>query len=165
MDQIDRLVKQAIKDIKSRVMSVADDIGNDIAEAIQVKFDHCVDAFYNDFDPVYYDRTFNTYSASNGENGVSSLYEVHDNGTGVSITAGINIDSSRLGDFYKDGVDYVFPRTWEQGIHGTIDTGGQMKQSPKSMMDQWFEGFKNSGHRLIVNKHLRRVGLTGSKKK
>ncbi len=161
---IDEMVNQAVKEVKARVLGVADKIGYDLVEAIQIKYDHCVDAFYKSFTPAYYDRTYNTYSASDGEHGVSSLFDVQDSGDTIYITAGITLDSNRLQPWYDDPTDYVFSRTWERGIHGTIETGGQMGEPPKAMMDKWFKDFQSSGHRIIVNKHLASIGL-GSRRR
>lgn len=161
---LDKAVDKAIKEIKKRIGSVVDDIGYDIAEQIQIKWDNCVDAFYNDWNPIYYDRTYSTYMASDGEDGVSNNYSVKETDSGFEITAGINIDSSRLGTPYKDPTDYVFQRTWEEGIHGT--QFHSIKVKPKELMDKWFEEYKKTGHRLTVSKHLRRVGFNvGSRRR
>ncbi len=165
-DQFDKIVNEAIREIKSRVMSVADDIGMEIAEKIQGQFDTCVDAFYKHYKkPLYYDRFYNTYEASDGEEGVSSHYHIKQTKNGIQISAGITVDSSFLyDDAYKDGVEYVFPRTWEQGIHGTKAIT-PMSPSPKEKMDKWWDGFKEGGFNIIVNKHLRKVGLSSSRVK
>ena len=156
---IDKAVDEAMKEIKKRVMSVAEDIGYDLAEHVQILYDNAVDLFYNSYDPWYYDRTYSTYLGSNGEDGVGDLFHVKETNTGVEITAGIIVDSSGLGQPYKDPADYVFKRTWQWGIHGTMFTGGWASPSPKMKMDQKFKDFVRSEHRLIVNKHLKSVGL------
>ena len=156
---IDKAVDKAMKEIKKRVMSVAEDIGYDLVEKIQIKYDEAIDLFYKDYDPWYYDRTYSTYLGSNGEDGVSNLFHLKETDTGVEINAGITVNSDGLGQPYKDPADYVFKRTWQWGIHGAMFTGGYTSPSPKMRMDKWFKDFVRSEHRLIVNKHLKSVGL------
>lgn len=162
-DIVDKAVDNAIEKIKRMVVEIAPDIAYDIAEKIQIQYDNCIDLFYNDFDPVYYDRTNSTYKASYGEDGVSDLFVAQETDTGVLIEAGIIVDSSLLGSPYKDPTDYVFTRTWEYGIHGTLAMG--VGPVPKQIMDKWFDQFKNGEYRIIVNKHLQRIGLTSTKRR
>lgn len=164
---IDKAVDAAMDEIKRRVSSIVNDIGYDLAEAIQINYDKAIDLFYNDYEPWYYDRTYSTYMASDGENGVSNLFNIKSTDAGFEITAGITVDSSRLGQPYKDPADYVFKRTWQWGIHGAMFTGGFMmgrSGTPKMAMDRWFKQFKESEYGLIVNKHLKSVKLIGSRK-
>lgn len=156
--QIDKVVDKAIKEIKRRVKTVIDDIGYDIAEKIQIQWDNCVDAFYNDYDPLYYDRTYSTYLASDGEDGVSEKYSIEETDSGFIITAGITVDDSRLGEPYNDKTPYVFQRTWEMGIHGTQFL--PIRVRPKNMMDEWFKQFVRTDHRSVINAHLKRVGFS-----
>lgn len=162
---IDKAVDAAMNEIKKRVNSVIDDIAYDLVEAIQVNYDKAIDLFYNDYDPWYYDRTYSTYMASDGENGVSNLFNIKSTDAGFEITAGITVDSSRLGRPYKDPTDYVFKRTWQWGIHGAMFTGGFMmgnNGTPKMFMDKQFKKFSRSEYKFIVNKHLKSVGLISS---
>lgn len=140
-------------------MSVAPMIGKEIGEEIQLHFVHAVDAFYEDYDPRFYiPRGYYTYKASTGEDG-DDLFSVSDNGEQVVITAGIYVDSGRLGSPYKDPAPYVFTRTWAAGIHG-VSSVKVTSPSPKKIMDEWFNSFKNSKEiKSIVNKWLMSVGL------
>ena len=158
--QIDNMVNQAIKEIKERVMSVAQDIADEITEKVQLKFDDCIDIFYDDYIPTTYDRNYNTYMASTGTNkSFGKLTNVKETDKGVEIYGGIIVDSSLIGDgAYKDPTDYVFGRTWQHGIHGEASIW-LTSPTPKSMMDTWFKEFRKNGYREIVDKYLMQIGL------
>lgn len=156
---MEKIIDKAMKDIKGKLLSVADQIAYEISWTIQEKYENCVQLFYNDYTPWVYDRGYNTYEASSGGHDLSLHNSVADLGDRIEITAGIDINSDRLGSPYKDGTEYVFNRTWQWGIHGTMFTGGWMSPSPKMKMDEWYKQFKQSDYRRIVNKYLSGIGL------
>ena len=158
----DAAIEAALAEMKKRAMSVAPMIMNEIVKKMQLKFDDCIDSFYADYSPWYYKRTYSSYLAVSSTVGeLGSLCNVSDSGTAVVITAGIDVDGSRLGNpYYHDSGEYVFNRTWQWGIHGAMFTGGIMSPPPKMIMDKWFADFVSSREpKAIANKWLKTVGL------
>lgn len=150
----------------------AEEIGNDfenkIEEALreamyEVTFDlerayeNSIDAFYKHYIPRYYDRNYETYYASNAyEKYESHVKEIRKGGKITGFTGGIIVDSSNMnGSIYHDPTDYVFNRTYNYGIHGTIKTGGMMIVPPERLMQMSYEGIiENLGK--YVNKSLKK---------
>lgn len=131
----------------------------DIATELQTHFETFVDMWYNSGpikspgNPLYYDRTLDTFYGSSGTDNLAGSYSVTATDDGFYGDAFIIVDSSSLHGYYKDSVDYVFNRSWKLGIHGTIPTGGQTTP-PKQMMDKWFKEFK-----ATIPYYIRKWGL------
>lgn len=142
-------------DVYNKLRGKIADVMEDIAIEIEQHFESFVDMWYaagpvgSPGAPKLYDRTFDTFYASSGYSngigdngfigGLNSSSSVEDTDDGFVGEAGITVSSSFMHNHYEDPVDYVFGRTWSQGIHGTIGTGGQTTPA-KDMMDKWFYG-------------------------
>lgn len=150
---------RAIKrQVHKKILNAAPTIAYEIAFEIQSHYDDCIQLFYKDYDPKFYNRTYNTYYASDGAEDVSKCYQIIDGGDKVTIRAGIQVGWFFMNDWYlHDSPEYVFPRTWELGIHGTSSIK-VMSPSPKERMDKWFDLFAGDNGGLI-NKFIREIQL------
>lgn len=95
---------------------------------LEKKWEQFIDEFYESYEPSLYDRTGSTYEASNMYD--KNLPELKNNRLAWkwksinptknnSIIAGIEIDYKNIGDNpYKADLEWVFNRTFEEGIHG-----------------------------------------------
>lgn len=142
---LEEIKKDVYAKLKPRVESVMEDI----AYEIQEHYESFVDKWYeagpigSKGHPKYYDRTYDTFFASTGTHTMKNTSSVIETNDGFEGEAGIIVSPANLHGYYDDSAYYVFPRTWEQGIHGTINTGGQTTP-PKEMMDKWFVDFKSN---------------------
>ena len=153
-------------------------IARDIGNRMSIAYLDSVQAFYSSMaEKPSYERTYMTYlgSSSAGANGIQ--YSFGEKSTGslrnkngetvtFSIHVSMNVDSSYLGDPYKDPVDYVFDRTWCQGIHGNL-ANPQMNEPPQMFFEKWFESFKGSGKQdggevaMYANRGMRKYAGVG----
>ena len=84
---------------------------------IENLYESAIEAFYNDYNPLYYDRTGSTFLASSGYNNLFIPRNVY--GNGHYWTAQITVGASNMpGDPYRANKHWVFKRTFEKGIHG-----------------------------------------------
>lgn len=82
-------------------------------------FETAIDKFYADYNPLYYNRTYSTYLASSGYEDLFSSKNIINHGdfweAGIEVGApNIPYEPYRA----KSGKNWVFPRTYEKGIHG-----------------------------------------------
>ena len=114
MDAFDWMLAQTKKRMRNALKKTADEVSYMIQEA----YTSSIDAFYDSYDPRWYDRTGATYEASDyhDTNGIISV-----GSGGDSYEVGIRVDPSRMGAPYKKNTAWVFDRTFNQGIHGITD--------------------------------------------
>ena len=141
--------------IKADTVQKAGMLGRAAAEKIEEKYEEFVQDWYDagpvnsPGDPIYYDRQGDTFYGSSGYD-KDAQYVLKMKSKAIGVKAGIKVSPKRLHKYYKDSVDYVFHRSFDIGIHGTLWTGGQT-EAPKTMMDEWFKEFKKSGIRDLAN--------------
>lgn len=131
--------EQIEADIRKKVQQAMADAAYDIAFDIQAAYESSIEAFYNDFSPSYYNRTYATYTGSDSAENYSKNIKVTDK----DFRAGIHVGSEFVQADYKDPIDYVFSRTYEEGIHGT-SRNGVMSPSSKILMDNAFKNIKSN---------------------
>ena len=161
-DNLDEVRKEVYESMYIHLNEIMKDAASDIEN----HFESVVDMWYEAYDPKYYNRTYDTFYASSAFNSgfdpthsVSSNrpldknYKVTKTDDGFEAEAGILVSYGFMHGYYDDPVSFVFPRTWEKGIHGTLKTGGRTTP-PKSMMDKWFKSFSKN-----IYLYLREHGL------
>ena len=117
-------------DIESKLNAATKEIAEEVTFQIEKAYETVVESFYNEYTPRSYDRLFATYWGStrfDDEFGVDPA--------GEDFIAGIEVDPSNINKHYEtDGVgkrkktggsgpyradtDWVFRRTYLEGIHG-----------------------------------------------
>ncbi len=139
-----------------------------IAFDIQGNYEHFIQMFYDDYEPNSYNRTLNTFF---GSDGTSLDKMINDIKNGYIV--GIAVSSDNIpGDPYSADKDWVFDRTYYEGIHGFTPTEykdwsnrdtvsqpmanaskipTQMKPSPSVLMNKWFNNYKKKDVKNIVN--------------
>lgn len=76
-----------------------------------------IEAFYNDYDPFWYRRTFSTYAAMRKYQGIPNF-----SGTEMTVSFGIRLSADNMGNPYRaHNTEWVFNRTYRYGIHGITD--------------------------------------------
>lgn len=123
---IDKIAAQKAQELLTRK---ANEIADDVKELARAS----IQEWYDAYSPSSYRRTYSTFAAST---------RICNIGKTVAV-AGVRIMPSNVPDMYKDGVAYVFPRTFSQGIHGTTLTGG-VTESPESKLNAKFNAYKSS---------------------
>lgn len=103
-------IGEGLSSILKEIDSITDDsIRNafdDVERDLDVEFSHCVDKFYREYDPEYYDRTYALYEGykfDRGTNGLSLNWE----------TSGTLIPDS-----HRASPEYIFNLTYKLGQHG-----------------------------------------------
>ena len=147
--------KQIERDMRERVEKALEKIAYDIAFDIEAAYESAIDAFYNDYpkkgvEPKYYNRNYFTYTGSNAYDDIHTNFNffkekrVKKRGHNIiGFQAGIRVSSDFVDGSYKDPTDYVFNRTFVEGIHGTKRVK-VMSPTPKKLMDDSFEGIREN---------------------
>lgn len=112
------------KDIMKKVNKAMAATAKEIGLEIEKSYESAIDAFYADkvFYMNYptrtnmpmYDRTYSLYKASSGYKRLKNTYRKRGN----DWLVGIIVDTSLIGEPYKESANYVFGRAYERGIHG-----------------------------------------------
>ena len=149
------------KEIENRIGQAFEMAAMEIGYEIQSHYKSAIDDFYvwnNLNNPMLnsYDRTYSLYYGSEFATKPSKAYKMYSNGY---FQAGIRASSL----FYKNATDpnpyaddteYVYLGAFVKGIHGTSETGGVQSPSPRAIMSTWFDTFRTSGLKPIVDKYL-----------
>ena len=118
----EKLTKPTIKKIKKIYQGAIKNFAEEMSSQIESAYEDTISLFYADYgpnngDPWFYDRTYSTYLASNGHDNPYSSINVQQ--FGDSFFAGIGVSSSNIpGNPYKIYKEWVFNRTFYEGIHG-----------------------------------------------
>lgn len=107
----------SLKGLETLFDDAVKELAEEVLFQIEAEYESNIDRFYNDYNPLYYDRTYSTYSGSSGGYSLYSPENFKSIGDGYMV--GINIDSSNIpGSPYRADKDWVFKRTYLKGIHG-----------------------------------------------
>ena len=130
MSNFSKRFNEAIsKEINAYIAQKANQIADEVKEIARLS----IQDWYNSYHPKYYRRTYATYA------GVTRVCIIKDH----FAIAGVRIDPSQVPDtYYHDSPGYVFPRTFFQGIHGTIGTGG-ITTPPAKILAKNFNTYKS----------------------
>ena len=106
---------EILKDQIKRKNEAMREIAEKVARQIEDGYKSAIDAFYKDYEPEYYDRTYETYRGSSGyDNLYGGIQQFGD-----LFYTGINVSSSNIpGNPYRAYKGWVFDRTFYHGIHG-----------------------------------------------
>lgn len=103
------------KSYRNALEKTAQRIGREIEKAYEAQ----IQRFYNDYNPIVYERTGATWWASSGMQNYNSWSTYLGD---LQYQAGIVIDPMNIqikrGHPYKANTEWVFNRTWHYGIHG-----------------------------------------------
>lgn len=109
-DPLDRIRENIERRYKKAVLAVAEEV----TAQIQTAYVSAVAKFYAEFTPNSYNRTFSTFTASDHYPSLNTA-PPYDNGFEAGIRVGPeNID----GNPYRADKEWVFERTFVEGIHG-----------------------------------------------
>ena len=125
---IDKDCKKIIRDIKKRLKKAAELTAEEITFQIQSAYESVIQQFYEDYLPMFYERTYSTYMASNRWD---NPFYVHNDGD--YLIGGIKVSSNFIpGNPYKAQKGWVFHRTFDLGIHG-IDLTSEYAKHKKDI--------------------------------
>ena len=118
-----RISSKQVDAIVNQITAIAKEATKEIAEEVTVRleigYEKCIEEFYKDYrNPRYYDRTYSTFYASTGF-GDMAIWKrcVKKNNRGY--ISGIIVDSSNITEEpYRAETEWVFERTFNEGIHG-----------------------------------------------
>lgn len=102
--------KVVLEQYEEAVKNTANQIGREIRK----DYIDSIQAFYDDYTPKRYIRTWNTYLASNAAKDARKSVQKK----GKAYICGISVSSSFMKDAYRADTDWVFERTYAKGIHG-----------------------------------------------
>lgn len=108
-----------------------------VTEMIQGKWEECIGMFYGAYSPHRYQRTGNTYTAS--DRGANNYVAV--NGNTVEVQAGIIVDPAFMaGTYMNDDNATVFGNTYSAGIHGNPKVA--VTDPPQGEFEPWFNAMQ-----------------------
>lgn len=107
----------SIDGLKKMFNDAVKELSEEVLFQIESAYESNIDRFYNDYNPLYYNRTYSTYLASSGYSNLFSPQNINPIEGGFMV--GIGIDSNNIsGNPYRADTDWVFNRTYMKGIHG-----------------------------------------------
>lgn len=89
---------------------------DEVERDLDVEFYHCVDKFYKEYTPIFYDRTYSLYEGykfDRGNDGLSLNWETNEN---------------LIPDTHRASPEYVFHLTYELGQHGGSASNGLLRR-------------------------------------
>lgn len=102
-------------EIETKFNAAIIDMAAETTFLIEAAYESVVQSFYDDYTPRVYQRTYSTYLGSDRYNDPFGFTPVGDD----AYEAGINVDPANIpGNPYRAKKEWVFPRTFEEGIHG-----------------------------------------------
>ncbi len=102
------------KDIEKRYRKALDEFASEMSFQVEAAYESVVQSFYDDYTPRYYKRTGSTYKFSDHFNN-----EFEYTPFGDEYEYGIRANTNNVeGNPYRADKDWVFERTFGQGIHG-----------------------------------------------
>lgn len=134
-EELQAIVEAKIRD---RIQGAAQEI---IDEA-HTQYMYAVDAFYGEYDPIYYNRSYGLHNAG----------EDHYVNTGLGFEAGIKADSSKFSGTTHDSPEYVFTGAFGMGIHGTSKIYVS-SESSDAYMKKWHDMYVGKLPE-IVKRHI-----------
>lgn len=104
-----------LKDITNKFNKAVEEMASEVTFQIEEAYEDTIEEFYEDYDPIYYNRTYSTYLASTGyDNPFTPLMHIGD-----SYFAGIGVSGSNIPyNPYVAYKNWVFNRVFYKGIHG-----------------------------------------------
>lgn len=154
MEKLNRIVNDAVSHA-----------AYEAAYIIENQYESIISKFYDDYTPHIYERTYSTYLAS-------SMYSDYSKGirklSDGSYEVGIYVSPQNIPDDpYIDDKEYVFWRTFEEGIHGLsrkdvranpkehtivsyMNIPKRMKPAPRVLMDKWWRKFKKNNEMKTI---------------
>lgn len=95
------------------------DTFDDVERDLDIEFYHCVDKFYKEYTPRFYDRTYSLYEGykfDRGNDGLSLNWETNEN---------------LIPDTHRAAPEYIFALTFEHGQHGGSIKNGLLRSGLK----------------------------------
>lgn len=100
--------------IKRQFNAAVKDMAGQMTYTIESAYQGAIQAFYDDYYPKWYQRTYSTFEASDRANDMFGYNQM-----GNIFESGIHVDPSFIsGNPYRADKGWVFERTFVQGIHG-----------------------------------------------
>lgn len=106
------------KDIEEKYNKAVEEIAREVTYQIELAYESMISRFYNEYTPRRYNRTLSTIKASDRWNDIRGFTPMGD-----VFMSGINVGYENIPDIdghqpYHADTDWVFKRTYEEGIHG-----------------------------------------------
>lgn len=139
---------EAIKDdIETRYRKVLNEFAAEMNFQVQLAYDTVISRFYNEYTPKVYERTESTRKASDKWDNIFGYTPVGDD-----FEYGIKVGAENIPDIdghqpYRADTDWVFNRTFEEGIHGYFKVEAQ-DWANKRLQEAIFDGKKLSAKEM-----------------
>lgn len=177
------LPKELVNNINTCVRHIRNDIAKQVALDLKDEYRNVIYKFYNHYTPRSYSRTYETLLASNlygYGNDYRKITILKSNSCSIRFQVGSSFID---GTPYRASTDWVYSRTFEEGIHGWIpytinniiskrvnaQTAGWMlnvtqpKQPlsppPKAQMDKWFRKYKSEANLARICKPITKANM------
>jgi len=103
-----------LDNVKQQFKKATKEMAEQMTYVIERAYEGAIESFYKDYYPKWYRRTYSTYLGSNRAEDLFGYYH-----RGSVYESGIYVDPMFIpGKPYRADVDWVFDRTFSQGIHG-----------------------------------------------
>lgn len=113
--------------------TAAKNVAEWLVEQLFTKAIECIDEFYGEYNPDYYNRWGQLYNTP---------HKIVVQPSGNGYVCGLMIDDLYMADVYNISAETVFDIAVGHGIHGVPGYGGVAYESAISKMDKYYEDLK-----------------------
>lgn len=120
-------------DIEKKFNSAVKEMAEEMNFQIESAYESVIQKFYDEYTPRSYERTYSTYLGSDKYDNLFGFTPV-DDGYEVGVRVG---DENIPGNPYRAEKDWVFRRTFEEGIHGYFKVEYQQWYADRVKKHKW----------------------------
>ena len=114
-----------IKDLRKYAQNIAKNMAISVREEMCKQTKDAIDAFYNDYDPEYYKRTYNLKD---------NTYEpYYSNAHGNVYRGGVTLSYDNWNNNYNGPDEYIFNLTLGEGLHGLPWQSSKGEEIPRTI--------------------------------
>lgn len=100
------------RDLKKYSTTVCVSLATQTRDEMHEEAKSAIDAFYNDYDPLYYKRHFYNFKSN-------SFKKYYKNPHGSIVRGGVELTPYNVGDIYRADAEYIFNLVY-LGYHGNV---------------------------------------------
>ena len=186
-----QIPKELMDKINTCIRHTRNEIAKQVVADLKKEYSTVIWKFYHHYKPHMYERTYKTLFATNLRQARGDYRKITKwNGDEFIVKFSVGAEFMEGEPYRDDPDDYVFQRTFEEGIHGWIPLNFQkllsgeqnvqemgwralvkqprkpLSPPPKARMDEWFNSYKTQGNldkicKPILKKNLDRYLYNG----
>lgn len=144
------------RDLEKKYEKALKRFAEEMTYQVEAAYESVVQSFYDDYTPRYYERTYSTYLGSDKYNSPFDYTPF-----GNEYEYGITVSDANIpGNPYRADKDWVFNRTFDEGIHGFFkDELNEWKEKAQiAVFADFVLGGKKGEFKSFLAEHQKKSG-------